>query len=161
MGLLDQVLGSALGSRTGGGQLGGGQSGQSPIMMALMALLALQGRGHGGGGIGGMLGGLTGGAGGMGGGTGGLGGLGGLLNRFQQTGHGDIANSWVGSGENRQIAPNQLEEALGRETVEDLSRQTGMPRESLLSELSQHMPGVVDKMTPHGRMPNDDELSKW
>ena len=172
MGLLDQVLGSALGSR---GDNSGQQGGVSPILSVIMALLASQGRGQGAGagGLGGLLGGLTGqgglgGGGGIGaagcsgGGIGGLGGgLGGLLEQFQRNGHGDTINSWVGSGQNHPIAPHQLDEALGPDTVDQLSAQSGMPRGDLLSELSRTLPGVIDQVTPHGRLPSEDEASKW
>jgi uncharacterized protein YidB (DUF937 family) len=161
MGLLDQVIGSVLGSRTGGSV--GGRGGSSPLMMALMALLAS--RSMGSGGLGGMLGGgLTGGTGGgFGGGLeGGLGGgLGGLLEQFTRSGHGDVMNSWIGHGENRSISPSQLEEALGPDSVDQLSQQTSMPRQDILSELSNMLPGVVDKLTPEGRLPNDDEMKHW
>lgn len=175
MGLLDQVIGSVLGSRMGGGGLGGalgggfgqqgrsgGQGGMSPIMMALMGLLASKAMGNRGGGMGGGLGGLLGGAlgGGMAGGALG-GGLGGLLQQFQNSGHHDKINSWIGSGDNQPIAPHELGSALGDDTVETLSRETGLPRGDLLSELSQVLPGVVDKLTPHGRMPHDEEVSRW
>src|SRR5918997_1726351 len=131
MGLLDQVIGGVLGSRMGGGLSGG------------------MGSGSGMGGIGGLLGG-----GGMGGSMGG--GLGSLLGAFQQSGHGDVAQSWVNHGENRPIAPNQLMDALGPDTVDQLQQQTGMPRDELLSELSHTLPHVVDKLTPDGRLPTDD-----
>ena len=68
------------------------------------------------------------------------GGLGALLQRFQQSGYGDIVNSWIGTGQNQPIAPDQLHEAIGPETVDELSRQTGVPREEVLSELSQALP---------------------
>ncbi len=188
MGLLDQVIGSVLASRMGGGSsgglgggfgggmgggmLGGSRGGTSPLMMALMALLAAKATGGGSGGLGGLLGGGMSGGGlggllggsrdGMGGGMGGLlGGLGGLLNGFQQSGHGDIAQSWISHGENRPIAPNQLMDALGPDTVDQLQQQTGMPREQLLSELSHALPEVVDRLTPEGRLPNDDEMRHW
>jgi uncharacterized protein YidB (DUF937 family) len=188
MGLLDQVLGNVLGGRGGG--LGGGIGGQSsrggmsPIMMAVMALLAqkaMGGRGSSGGGLGDLLGGgglggmLGGGSGGLGGGVGGLlggsgggmnggmlaGGLGGLLDSFNRSGHGDIANSWVGTGDNHPIAPNQLADALGPDTVNELSQHTGMPQQDLLSELSHVLPGVVDQLTPHGRLPEEHELDRY
>jgi uncharacterized protein YidB (DUF937 family) len=183
MGLLDQVLGNVLGSRSGGG-LGGNPSagmgssggGTSPIMMALMTLLAakamggpgglggmLGGTGATGGGLGGLLGGTGGGLGTTGGGLGGLlgGGLGGLLDALQQSGHGDIAQSWIGRSDNRPIAPNQLMDALGPDTVEQLQRQTGLPREELLSELSQTLPHAVDQLTPEGRLPTQSEMERW
>ena len=57
-----------------------------------------------------------------------LGGLGGLLSRLQQAGYGDVASSWVGSGENASIQPTQLGSALGQQTVSDLARRGGRER---------------------------------
>jgi uncharacterized protein YidB (DUF937 family) len=90
-----------------------------------------------------------------------LGGLSGLLQSFQQSGHGDVINSWVGPGQNQQIAPEQLHQALGPEAVNNLSRLTGVPSNELLSELSRVLPGVVDKLTPQGRTPDHAEMSRW
>ena len=162
MGLLDQVLGGVLGSSTSNRG-----AANSPLMSILMAMLAQRSGSSGAGGLGDLLGGLTGGglsgnAGlstGMGGGLGG--GLGGLLEQFTRAGHGDVAHSWVGSGQNRQIAPHQLEEVLGGGTIDDLSRQTGMGREDLLSQLSHMLPKAVDQLTPHGRLPSNDEMRHW
>ena len=106
---------------------------------------------------GGFLGGLTGGS---GGGLGG--GLGGLLERFTQSGHGDIANSWVGTGPNQPIQPTQLNSALGQTTISDLARQSGMSEQQLLAELSRVLPGVVDRLTPNGQVPPPAEVaSVW
>jgi uncharacterized protein YidB (DUF937 family) len=90
--------------------------------------------------------------------SGDLGGLGGLVDRFRQGGLDDIINSWIGTGANKPVSPNQLHDALGSETVDDLSRETGMPRDDLLSQLSQVLPGVVDKLTPHGQLPSDADM---
>jgi len=90
-----------------------------------------------------------------------MGGLGGLLDQFTRSGYGDRMHSWVGTGENHPIAPNELEEALGPDAVNQLSDQTGMPRGDMLSELSHLLPDVVDQLTPEGRLPNDDELRHW
>ena len=142
MGLLDSVLGGVLGSNhqsspiSGllGGLLGGGQQ---PAQ-----------------GGGGMLGGLLGGGqpqatGGMMGG----GGLGGLLGMLQQAGLGHVAQSWVSNGPNQQVSPDQLQQAFGQERVQQMSQQTGLAPHDLLSQLSQHLPNVVDRMTPNGQMP--------
>ena len=85
-------------------------------------------------------------------------GLGGLMERFRQGGLDDIIKSWIGTGPNKAIAPDQLQQALGPETVDALSRETGMPRDDLLSQLSRILPGVVDKLTPHGKLPSDEDL---
>ncbi|MBR0785563.1 YidB family protein [Bradyrhizobium iriomotense] len=87
------------------------------------------------------------------------GGLGDLLNQLQQGGHGEAANSWVGKGENKPIAPGDLANALGADQIESLSAQSGLSREELLSGLSQYLPQVIDHLTPDGRLPTENELS--
>ena len=116
-----------------------------------------------GGGAGGGLGDLL--KGGLGGLLGGAaagsvisGGLGDLLKQFQQNGQGDTANSWVGKGENKAIAPGDLANALGADQINSLASQTGMSRDELLQGLSQYLPGVIDHLTPDGRLPTDHEL---
>jgi uncharacterized protein YidB (DUF937 family) len=106
-----------------------------------------------------MGGGFGGGAGGLGGILGG--GLGSLIERFNQSGQGDIIGSWIGTGQNRSISPHDLQGALGDDTVETLARETGMPRDQLLSELSETLPDVVDRLTPDGRLPDEDEMGRW
>lgn len=101
------------------------------------------------GGLGGLLGGLGGAnAGGFLGG-----GLGELVNRFQQAGHGDVAQSWVGSGTNQEVAPHQVEQAIGPDVLATLTQKTGLSREELLARLSRTLPQAVDQYTPDGRMP--------
>ena len=153
---------------------GGQRRGMSPIMMALMGLLAykaLKGKnqpgtqtgaapGGGRGGLGDLLSGGLGGL--LGGGVGGAlsGGLNDLLKQFQQNGQGDKADSWVRRGENKSIAPNELEQALGEERISWLMQETGMSREELLKGLSQELPQVVDRMTPEGHVPSPQEAEK-
>ena len=171
------ALMALLASRGGGGGLGG--------MLGGGGLGGMLG-GQGSGGVGGMLGGILGngdarpdesrrdndlagafdnpagpsaGEAMTGGGFGG--GLGGLLERFTQSGHGEKMNSWIGPGQNEPIEPQELESALGEGTISDLSRQTGMPKGDLLSQLSQVLPGVVDQLTPKGRMPQREEMERW
>jgi uncharacterized protein YidB (DUF937 family) len=104
-------------------------------------------------GLGGLLGTLTGGLGA--GGVGGFlnGGLGELVERFKQSGHGETANSWIGTGPNKQIAPSQVEQAIGPDVLETLSKQTGLSREEIVARLSRELPQAVDKYTPEGRLP--------
>jgi uncharacterized protein YidB (DUF937 family) len=121
------------------------------------------------GGLGGVLGGgglgdlLKGGLGGLlaGGAAGSVisGGLGDLLKQFQDSGHGDAANSWVSPGPNKQISPNDLGRALGADQINALASQTGLSRDELLDGLSQHLPDVINQLTPHGRLPNENEVS--
>lgn len=88
------------------------------------------------------------------------GGLGELIKGFQDSGHGNVAQSWVGTGPNQQIAPNHLAAALGGDTLDALTKQTGLKREDLLSGLSQQLPELVDQLTPDGRLPTDQEASQ-
>jgi uncharacterized protein YidB (DUF937 family) len=90
--------------------------------------------------------------------TGSQGGLGGLVDKFRQGGLEDIIKSWIGTGPNKSISPTQLQRALGPEAVDDLARQTEMPRDDLLSQLSRLLPEIVDKLTPQGKLPPDRDL---
>jgi uncharacterized protein YidB (DUF937 family) len=162
MGLLDSIIGSVFGGNVRPQQ----GAGANPLVGVLMSLLAAR---AGGGGLGGILGnasggGLGGGQGGLGGllgGGGELGGLGALVEQFTQAGHGGTINSWISNGQNQPIAPHDLGAALGPETVGQLSQQTGMGSSDLLSQLSQLLPGVVDQLTPQGRMPTEQEHAHW
>jgi len=137
----------------------GGNIGK-PLMIALAALLASGALFRGG------SQGQTSGAGTQStsddGSTGGglLGGLGGLLNKLQQGGLGNAANSWVGSGQNQPVSPNQVGSALGPSIIKTLSQQTGLSEDELTQQLSQVLPGLVDKLTPNGRLPTVAELSQ-
>jgi uncharacterized protein YidB (DUF937 family) len=117
-------------------------------------------RGAGQSGIGGFLGQLSETLGGAG--AGGLlsGGLGELVDRFKQSGHGEAAESWVGTGPNKPVTPPQLEQAIGPEVLETLSKQTGLSREELLARLSRELPEAVDKYTPYGRLPTDTDFPR-
>jgi len=81
------------------------------------------------------------------------GGLGELIDRFKQNGHAETADSWVGHGPNRPIAPPELERAIGPDVLDTLSQQTGLSRQELLARLSRELPDAVDKYTPDGRLP--------
>ena len=86
-------------------------------------------------------------------------GLSNLINDVQSAGHGQAAQSWVGTGANQPIAPNALATALGPETIDTLTAQTGLSREDLLTGLSRHLPDVVDQLTPQGRVPSESEAA--
>jgi uncharacterized protein YidB (DUF937 family) len=87
------------------------------------------------------------------------GGLSDLLKQLQDSGHGETANSWVGGGPNKAISPSDLGSALGADQINQLSAQSGMSRDDLLSGLSRYLPQVIDHLTPDGRLPSEDELS--
>ena len=67
--------------------------------------------------------------------------------------------TWVGGGANKTISPGDLGNALGADQINQLTSQTGMSRDDLLTGLSQYMPKVIDHLTPDGRLPTDDEVS--
>ncbi|HEY1983469.1 MAG TPA: YidB family protein [Xanthobacteraceae bacterium] len=184
MGLMDVLNGMQNGPH---GQRGPAtSSGMSPITMALLGLLAYKtlksftsqpsapaapapkpGMSPGGtpGGLGGSLGDiLTNGLGRMiaGGAAGGIlgGGLNDLLHQFQQAGQGETANSWVGHGPNRAISSDDLAKALSPDQINALIAHSGLSRQELLDGLSQHLPEIVDHLTPNGRLPTGQELSQ-
>jgi uncharacterized protein YidB (DUF937 family) len=91
--------------------------------------------------------------------SGGTGGLGGLLSGFQQAGLDHIAQSWIGNGPNQPVSPQQLQNVFGDDQVHTMARQAGMAPHDFLSQLSQHLPRVVDGMTPNGQLPDEGTVS--
>ena len=148
MGLLDGLIGSVLGSALGGNQrqdprqdpLGqifgglGGTQGQSGSLLLQAALLLLQQNG----------------------------GLEGVLGRFRQGGLGQQADSWVGTGQNMGISPDQLQQIFGSSTLRDLASQLGLPQEQTGSTMAQVLPELINQMTPQGQVPSngDEEIAE-
>jgi uncharacterized protein YidB (DUF937 family) len=130
MGLLDSVLGSL------GGQQGAapGGAGQSPLIAIVLSMLANNGQG----------------------GLGGLGGLAGIVAKLEQAGLGDAVASWIGTGANQSIGPDQLSQALGSDTMGQIAQQLGLSHGEAASQLSQALPQVVDTLTPQGSLPDGD-----
>ena len=89
-----------------------------------------------------------------------LGGLGGLVDKLQSGGLGNLINSWVGPGQNQPVSPHQLGPALGPDIIKTLAQRSGLSEEELIRQLSQVLPGLVDKLTPNGRLPTVAELSQ-
>jgi uncharacterized protein YidB (DUF937 family) len=170
-------------------QSGGGMSPMTMAILALLAFKAVKhmsgssssataspspssgggaagasaGRGAEGAGAGGLGDLLKGGLGGLlaGGAAGGVisGGLNDLLRQFQQSGHGEAANSWVSQGPNKQISSGDLASALGGDQIDNLMSQSGLSRQELLDGLSRYLPDVVNHLTPDGRLPTESELA--
>lgn len=88
-----------------------------------------------------------------------LGGLDGLLDRVRNAGHAEKADSWVGTGNNEPIAKDDLGKALGPDIIKQLAEKTGLSEEELAKQLSTALPGVVDKLTPNGKVPAPGQLS--
>ncbi|NBJ09779.1 YidB family protein [Microvirga arsenatis] len=155
-----------------------------PSMTALLGLLAIAGyqnrdkiaemlrgaSGQGGALPGGQGQAQQGGLGGLGGLLGGLGssspggllsgGLGELVESFRRNGHGDVAESWVGTGPNKEVQPQQLERAIDPDVLATLTQQTGLSREELLARLSRELPQAVDRYTPEGRIPSESDFGR-
>lgn len=163
---LGSLLGGLGNGQTGdgdaqaGGQLGNGQTTPAAQGGGLGGILgsltgALGGAG-GQGGLGSVLGGAT-----AAGGLGGVlsGGLGDLVDHFNNNGQGAKAQSWVQDGANEDIDAASLEQTLGTETVDALTKQTGLSREELLERLSKVLPDAVNQLTPNGRIPTAQEAN--
>jgi uncharacterized protein YidB (DUF937 family) len=181
MGLLDILNGMQNGPR---GQKTPGSGGMSPITMAILGLLAYKAIKHLGGGqtapagnapqqrlpdntadaglpggLGDLLkGGLGGLLGGAAAGTVLSGGLNDLLKQLQQAGQGDTAKTWVGAGQNKPISANDLGSVLSAEQIQVLMHQTGLDKNELLAGLARELPGVIDQLTPQGRVPHANEF---
>lgn len=88
------------------------------------------------------------------------GGLNDLLKQFQEAGHGEATNSWVGNGPNKTISSDDLAKALGADQVNALAAHSGLSRDELLAGLSEYLPQAVNHLTPDGRLPTDHEISR-
>ncbi|WP_260685222.1 MULTISPECIES: YidB family protein [Variovorax] len=140
MGLLDSVLGQVL---------GGAAQQQQPQ----------------GGGLGGLgdLGSLAGALGGLLANNGGQGGLGGMVSKFEQAGMGDVIGSWIGNGENKPVSGDQLQNALGGDTIAAIASKLGINAQMLLPMLATMLPALINQLTPQGKVPeqglgNQDDL---
>lgn len=152
MGLLDSVIGAVAGGAmggAGGGNQAGGLGGMGGILGSLL------GGGAGGGGgqsallniVLGMVANQAGGNHGAGGG------LGDLIGKFQQGGLGDVAASWVGSGQNMSVSADQLSNVLGSDMLSQIASQLGVSHGDAAGQLSQMLPEVINHLTPHGQAP--------
>jgi uncharacterized protein YidB (DUF937 family) len=79
--------------------------------------------------------------------------LGQLMKQFQEKGLGNIFNSWVGTGKNENVSPDQVQAAVGPQKMADMAQQTGLSQSELAKQLAKYLPGMVDKLTPNGRLP--------
>ena len=145
---LDDLLGGLLGGgdKGGGSAQGGGGGGLDLGKIAGVVLGAVAGKKMGGG-LGGMLAGAAGG--GM---------LDKLLDGFKKGGMDTKAASWVGTGENEPVSADEVEQALGPAAIDEVAREAGVSRDEAREGLAQVLPTMVDKMTPNGQVPSDDDL---
>ncbi|UCU94277.1 YidB family protein [Hydrogenophaga taeniospiralis] len=127
MGLLDSLVGAALGGGQGG-QAQTGTGGLDPqVLMGIVTALMNNG-----------------------------GGLSGILAKLQQGGLGDAAQSWVGTGVNQPVSPDALGGALGPDLMGMIARQLGGNQQQAAGTLADLLPGLIDQLTPQGRLPTDN-----
>lgn len=85
-------------------------------------------------------------------------GLSSIVKGFEQQGLGNLVSSWVGTGQNLPISPEQLQRGLGSDRVRQLAQAAGVTEGTAASALSGLLPKVIDQLTPHGAMPHTDQL---
>jgi uncharacterized protein YidB (DUF937 family) len=186
MGILDDILAGAASGQGGGlptqrPQRGAG-SGPNAALLALLPIVlsmlanrgasASSGRDAGpAGGLGDILGQMMGGGqrggGGLGdilgqvlgGGAGSGGGLGGLLRQFESAGLGDQARSWVSPGQNQPLSPDALGRVFGADGLAAIARQAGLSERDTTTGLAQLLPEIIDRATPQGQVPDEDQLA--
>ena len=134
MGLLDGILGSLAGGTNNSGAA-------NPLLQLAMQMLANKG----------------------GGGTGGgalesMGGLNGIINSFQQSGLGHLADSWVGTGENLPVSADQLSNVLGTDKIGEIASQLGMSQTDAAGGLAKILPELINHITPNGQLPGNHSV---
>lgn len=155
MGLLDSVIGAVAGGAMGGGNQAGGMGGMGGLGGVLGSLLGGGAAGGAGGGQSALLNivlGMV--ANKAGGNQGAGGGLGDLISKFQQGGLGDVAASWVGSGQNMPVSADQLSNVFGSDMLNQIASQLGVSQSEAAGQLSQMLPEVVNHLTPNGQAPS-------
>ncbi|MBP1648176.1 MAG: hypothetical protein H6Q30_1621 [Bacteroidetes bacterium] len=88
------------------------------------------------------------------------GGLGGLVEQFAAKGLGDLVNSWVSTGDNLPATPAQIQKGLGSDMISQLGAQVGLSPDAVTSSLTELLPQIVDKLTPGGKVQEEDIMSQ-
>ena len=88
------------------------------------------------------------------------GGLNGLVKQFDSKGMGNLISSWIGTGGNLPISASQISEVLNSDAIKNLAAKFGIDTNTLTGQLTNLLPQVVDKLTPGGKVPEGDLLSK-
>ena len=153
MGLLDSVLGQVMGGAQPQQQPGGPAGGLEGLgaLAGMGGLDALLGGNAGSGapaqgGLADVLGGLL-------ANDGQMGGLGGLVSRFEQAGLGEQVGSWVGTGANQPVSPDQVQGALGSDAIAGMASRLGINAQTLLPLLASVLPLLINQFTPQGKVP--------
>ena len=88
-----------------------------------------------------------------GGGESPAGGLGGLVDKFKGAGLGGLVQSWIGTGPNQAVSPDQVKEVVGGDKLSEMAAKLGIPVDQVAGKLAKYLPGIIDKMTPGGKLP--------
>jgi uncharacterized protein YidB (DUF937 family) len=87
-----------------------------------------------------------------------VGGIDGLKQKFEQAGLGDVADSWIGTGSNKSVSPDQVKDALGQQQVEQIANEAGVSTDDAAAGLSRVLPDAVDNVTPSGQVPSAGDV---
>ncbi len=88
------------------------------------------------------------------------GGLAGLVETFKNKGLGEVMSSWISTGENMSISPDQIKQTLGSDKIQQIAQSVGISKDAALQQLSQLLPQIVDKLTPDGKLPEAGNLGE-
>ncbi len=86
------------------------------------------------------------------------GGVQGLLQSFEQQGMGSAVQSWLSNGQNQPVSPEQVTQALGHDEVQQVADQAGISHQEASSGIAALLPQIVDKLTPNGQVPQQNDL---
>ena len=89
-----------------------------------------------------------------------LGGISGLVSAFQKNGLGEVVASWISNNTNLPISAAQIQSVLGQGPLQDLAAKTGLSTNEVAANLSEHLPGLVDQLTPEGKLPSGDLMAQ-
>ncbi len=81
-----------------------------------------------------------------------LGSIQGLLDKLQQSGLGPQVASWLGDGKNLPVTAEQLSAAIGCTKIGQMAAAFGLPTDKVLATLAEHLPDIVDKLSPNGKL---------
>jgi uncharacterized protein YidB (DUF937 family) len=89
-----------------------------------------------------------------------IGGISGLVSAFQKNGLGDVVASWISNNTNLPISAAQIQSVLGQGPLQDVASKMGLSAGDVASSLSEHLPGLVDQLTPDGQLPSGDLMAQ-
>lgn len=86
------------------------------------------------------------------------GGLPALVQSFQNNGLENVVSSWISTGKNLPVSPDQVQAVLGSQKIQELATKFGIPPDVVKTKLAEVLPLVVDRLTPNGKLPDTKSL---